>query len=133
MTSDNANDVKDMVDDLEFDSYPFSKEAFKYLKTQISQNIKELVDESIKIAKRHHSDTVSISHVDRASDNLGFSAKRKILIHLGTIGGILLGAALSAFVSMWMVGQYAERGVIFSVIAGIIGAVLITVQMSKDS
>ncbi len=125
------NEEKKLLD-LDLDPYPFSPDAFKFLKEQVLQHIRELVNESIRIAKRYRSDTVSTAHIERASEYLIYSVRRKIIRHVGTLGGIFLGSASSVFVSMWMNNQYTEKGVLFSAVLGIVGSVMITLHMSKD-
>jgi len=58
--------------------------------------------------------------------------KRKIFRHVGTLGGIFFGSALSIFLSMWMDSQYPQKGVLLSVAFGVIGSVMITLHISKD-
>jgi hypothetical protein len=118
--------------DIDLNPYPFSPGAFKFLKEQISQHIKELVNESIRISKRHRSDTVSTAHIERASEYLIYSVRRKVFRHVGTLGGIFFGSALSIFLSMWMNSLYPGKGVLLSVVFGVIGSVMITLHMSKD-
>ncbi len=76
------------------DPSPFSTTAFSTLKAKIAQHITELVNESIKVSKRHQVDTVSAAHVEKASEYLVSSSTRRVYRHLGTVGGILLDAAL---------------------------------------
>ena len=117
---------------LNLDPYPFSPKAFKFLKDQISQYIKELVSESIRVSKRHRSDTVSIADIERASEYLIFSIRRKIFRHVGMLGGIFFGIALSTFISMWMISQYTKNGFLVSLLFGVTGSIMITLHVSKD-
>jgi hypothetical protein len=78
----------------------FSPKAIEALKRSISWFIAELVDQSVKVSKRHRSDNVAESHVETAVQGLVGDAPGRIFRHLGTIGGVLLGAALSNFLSM---------------------------------
>ena len=66
---------------------PFSPKAFDALKRAISWFITELVEESIKVSKRHRSDNVAESHVETAVRYLVGDAPVRIFRHLGTIGG----------------------------------------------
>ena len=65
------------------DSSPFSPPAFSTLKDKIAQHITELINESVKVSKRHRADTVSAAHVERASEYLVTSTSRRIYRHLG--------------------------------------------------
>lgn len=114
------------------DSALFSRPAFNILKAKISQYISELVNQSIKVSKRHRSDTVSAAHVERASDYLVSSTSRRFFRHLGTIGGILLGASISNILTMTLNGQYSTIGTILSAGLGIVGAFAIALNIAKD-
>lgn len=114
------------------DSSPFSPPAFSLLKDKIAQHITELVNESVKVSKRHRADTVSAAHVERASEYLVASTSRKVYRHLGTVGGILLGAALSNLLSMTIVGQYTGGGTLLSAALGVVGAFMIALHIAKD-
>ena len=114
------------------DPSPFSPPAFSVLKEKIARHITELVNESVKVSKRHRADTVSAAHVERASEYLVASTSRKVYRHLGTVGGILLGAALSNLLSMTIAGQYTGAGTILSASLGVIGAFMIALHIAKD-
>nr|VFJ46623.1 MAG: hypothetical protein BECKFW1821B_GA0114236_100124 [Candidatus Kentron sp. FW] len=114
------------------DSSAFSLSAFKTLEARIGQYVSELVNESVKVSKRHQADTVSVAHVERASEYLVANTSRRIYRHLGTIGGVLLGAAISNILAMILVGQYTGGGTISSVTLGIIGAFMVALHMAKD-
>ena len=114
------------------DPSPFSAPAFDTVKAKIAQHVNELVNESVKVSKRHRADTVSAAHVERASEYLVSSASRRIYRHLGTVGGILLGAALSNILAMTLAGQYTGGGTILSATLGIVGAFLIALHIAKD-
>ncbi len=114
------------------DSSPFSPPAFSLLKAKIAQHVNELVNESVKVSKRHRADTVSAAHVERASEYLVSSTSRRVYRHLGTLGGILLGAALSNILAMTLVGQYTGAGTILSATLGIVGAFMIALHIAKD-
>ena len=114
------------------DSSPFSPPAFRTLKEKIAQHINELINESVKVSNRHRADTVSAAHVERASEYLVTSTSRRVYRHLGTVGGILLGAALSNILAMTIAGQYTGGGTIVSASLGIVGAFMIALHIAKD-
>jgi hypothetical protein len=114
------------------ESTPFSPNAYSILRMKISEYISNLVDESIKVSKRHQADTVSSAHVRRASEYLVSSTSRQLFRHLGTVGGILLGASISAILTMVTEGRFTSFSIIASVLFGIIGAFLIALQIAKD-
>ncbi len=113
-------------------SSPFSPPAFSIIKEKISQYVIELINESIKVSKRHRADTVSAAHVELASEYLVTSTARRFYRHLGTVGGILLGAALSNILAMTFAGQYTGGGTIVSASLGIGGAFMIALHIAKD-
>jgi len=111
---------------------PFSPQSFSTLKEKISEYIAQLVSESLKVSKRHQADTVSGAHVERASEYLIASSTRRFFRHLGTVGGVLLGASLSSILSMTVQGQYSIAGTLVSVGLAIVGAFMIALHIAKD-
>ncbi len=82
------NTVMDITKDAEsklkgVNTSPFSASASSILKAKISQYLSELIDESIKVSKRHRADTVSAAHVERASEYLFSSTTRRFFRHFG--------------------------------------------------
>ena len=114
------------------DPSPFSPSAFAALKEKIAEYIVNLVTESIKISRRHQADTVSANHVQRATEYLVSVTSRRFFRHLGTVGGILLGASLSNILSMAGTGSYTSIGVVLSAGLGITGAFLIALHIGKE-
>jgi histone H3/H4 len=111
---------------------PFTPHAFNHLKEKICQYAVELIVESVKVAKRHKSETVSTTHVEHASEYLISSASQKLYRHMGTIGGILLGIAGSTFLSMYTTGQSTPSAVAVVVITTLVGAILTAANMFKE-
>ena len=114
------------------ESSPFSPSAFSVLKERISEYIAQLVSESIKISKRHQADTVSAAHIERASEYLISSTRKRFFRHLGTVGGIFLGVALSNTVAMTTANQYSTVGIVVSTVLGIVGTFLVASHIAKD-
>src|SRR5260370_2498501 len=79
----------------------FSTEGFKRLTERISEYIGELTVESVKVAKRHQSDSVSPAYVDQASEHLTSGKPARWQRVLGGIGRIILGVRLTA--SGWLI------------------------------
>jgi hypothetical protein len=111
---------------------PFSPHAFATLKNKVGEYVTELVNESVKVSQRHQADTVSAAHVERASEYLVTSTSRRFYRHIGTIGGVLLGAALSNILAMSLARQYTGGGTILSAALGIIGSFMIALHIAKD-
>ena len=95
----------------------FSPEGFQRLTERINEFIGELTVESVKVAKRHQSDSVSPAYVDQASEHLASGRPARWQRVLGGIGGIVLGVGLTAAGAMIQSGQYSTRGVVLSVAA----------------
>lgn len=111
---------------------PFSDSAFSTLKEKISQYIIHLINESKKLSKRYKSDSISSSHVKQASDNLIANVSGKIFKHVGMIGGIFLGGAVSSILLITLNNQFTVLNIIVTVILGVIGAFMIALAIAKD-
>ncbi len=114
------------------DPSPFSPNAFELLKNKIAEYIDDLISESVGVSKRLRSDTVVPAHVERASEYLVASTGRRLYKHLGTFGGILLGAVLSNMLAMTNTGQYSGLSTLMVIALGMVGAFLIALHIAKD-
>lgn len=114
------------------DPGPFSPQAFHVLKLKVSDYVRALIVESAKISRHRRADVISATHVEQASDYLVTSSSRRWFRHVGTVGGILLGASLSNFLSMTTVNQYSATGVIVSAILAVIGAFGVALHIGKE-
>ena len=134
---DQEREVYALIDEVQrqlnnVDPGPFSAQAFHLLKLKISDYVRSLIVESGKISRRRRSDVISAAHVDQASDYLVASSSRRWFRHVGTIGGILLGASLSNFLSMTTGNQYSATGVVFSAILAVAGAFGVALHIGKE-
>lgn len=114
------------------DPRPFSPQAFQALTVRISAYVRSLTVEAAKIAGRHRADVISAAHVQEANDYLVTNSSRRWFKHLGTVGGILLGAALSNFLSMTTSDHYGAVGVATSALLAITGAFGVALHIGKD-
>lgn len=114
------------------DPAPFSPSAFERIKQKIGEYIVALIRESVKVARRHDSDSVSPSYVDRASEYLVSHKANKTYRHLGMVGGILLGAVGSNLLSMITTRQYTLMGIVVTVLFTLVGSFLIAINITKD-
>jgi hypothetical protein len=94
----------------------FSPEGFQRLTERINEFIGELTVESVKVAKRHLSDSVSPAYVDQAREHLTWGRPARWRRVLGGFGGILLGVGLTAAGTMVQSGQYSTRGFVLSIV-----------------
>ena len=114
------------------DPSPFSSQAFTALQAQISRYIAELISESAREAKRQQLDTISETHIERASENPLASTGRKIYRHVGTLGGVLLGASISNLLSMATTSTVTFTSVALTTALGVIGAFAIAIHMARE-
>ena len=110
----------------------FSDAGFQQLKNIIGVFIEELVWEAARVAKWSRADTISAAHVDEAAERLVNSVSRRLYRHLGTVGGLILGTALSQTVTMLADQRFTTPGVIISASFGIIGAFLVALHIARD-
>ena len=111
----------------------FSPEGFQRLKERINEFIGELTVESIKVAKRHQSDSVSPAYVDQASEHLASGKPARWQRVLGGIGsGIVLGVGLTAAGAMIQSAQYSTRGVVLSVVCIVSGMPAFMFHIMKE-
>jgi len=111
---------------------PFSPQAFEALEHTIDWFSQELAEQSIKVSKRHRADNVAESHVETAAGYLLGNAPSRIFRHLGTIGGVLLGAALSSLLTLITTNVFTPFSVGLIVVLAIIGAFLMAVHMARE-
>lgn len=111
---------------------PFSPNARNRLKESISEYAVQLIAESANSARRHQSDLVSVSDVERASQYLGPNTSPKVYRHMGVFGGILLGTAASNMLSMITTQQYNLTGIIITFVLTLVSAFMIAVHIAKD-
>lgn len=110
----------------------FSSEGFQRLTERINKYIGELTVESVKVAKRHQSDSVSPAYVDQASEHLASGKPARWQRVVGGIGGIVLGVGLTAAGSMVQSAQYSTRGFLLSVICIVVGMPAFMFHVMKE-
>lgn len=110
----------------------FSPEGFQRLTERINEYIGELTVESVKVAKRHQSDSVSPAYVDQASEHLTSGKPARWQRVLGGIGGIILGVGLTAAGAMIQSAQYSTRGVVLSVVCIVVGMPAFMFHIMKE-
>jgi histone H3/H4 len=111
---------------------PFSEHAFEALNEQIGTYAVELIRESVKKAKRHRAESVSFSDVEHAAEDLVVRPSHRIYRHVGALGGVILGTALSSLVSMTTTNQHGLTLIVITFILTFIGTSLMTIHMVKD-
>ncbi len=112
---------------------PFSEVAFTALHTHIDQYIADLIDESLKVARRNRSpDAVAEVHVHQASDYLVSHASGRRSRLLGFFGGLCLGGTFSGLLSMATSGSYPATGVVITAVLATAGAFMSGYHFARD-
>lgn len=115
------------------DPAPFTPGAFKEVQVSVSTYIRSLVAESAKTAERRQNDgVVSTADVRHASQYLSSARKSKVTDHLGTLGGILLGAGLGNLVSLIASDDLALASVIVTLVLSVAGVAMVAFQIASD-
>ena len=110
----------------------FSPEGFQRLKERINEFIGVLTAESVRIAKRHQSDSVSPAYVDQAHEHLASGKPTRWHRVVSGIGGIFFGVGLAAAGSMIQAGQYSTRGFVLSIICIVFGMPAFMFHIMKE-
>lgn len=110
----------------------FSPEGFQLLTERINEFIGELTVESVKVAKRHQSDSVSPAYVDQAREHLASGRPARWQRVVGGIGGIIFGVGLAAAGSMIQSGQYSTRGFVLSIVCIVLGMPAFMFHIMKE-
>ncbi len=115
------------------DPSPFTRSGLDRFHIRVERFIEDLLLESISCARRQRLRTVEAVHVDLAADVVYLRRKRKIYSLVGTVGGILLGVALTLMVDAPPGKASVSRD---HLVAGIsmaaIGGVFMTLQFRRE-
>jgi hypothetical protein len=110
----------------------FSPEGYERLRKRINEYVRQLTIESMKISKRHQSDSISPAYVDRAAEYLvstRFNRWQKLVEGLGSI---ILGVGLAAAGSMIQSASFSTRGLILCVVCTLVGMPAFMFHLMKD-
>ena len=110
----------------------FSKKAKAVLRRKISSYIIDLITNSAQAAKRQNLEGISAIHVEEASNNLTNKPNARFLKHIGTIGGIFLGASISALIGIIAEECYSAANILLAVSFGIIGVFMVAYYIAKE-
>lgn len=114
------------------DRPPFSAHAYEVLRTTIVEYVSDLVTESARIARRVRADDISAAHVQRAAEHLASTTRGRFYRHIGTIGGIMFGGALSNILSMTLENRYGTAGILITTGVAIAGTALVAAHIASD-
>jgi hypothetical protein len=88
--------------------------------------------ESVRVARRHQSDSVSSAYVNRAAEHLASGKAARWQKIVEGLGAIILGIGLATAGSMIQLGVYTTRGVIISVVCIVVGMPAFMFHIMKD-
>jgi hypothetical protein len=112
---------------------PFTRPAHDALNQRIADYADDLVEESARVARRRHSpDIVSISDVELAIEHLGIQPRRRRARMVGTIGALLLGAALGNVLQIAGASTVSQESALATFIFGTIGAAMTVFGYLRD-
>lgn len=111
---------------------PFSEQGFDALERSISEYIRSLVLESSRVARRQESDVVSASDVARAGNYLFRGGSRGISQHVGTSGGVLLGAAVSNGLALMAADKPSPLSIGVTLALVMVGTFMIAFYIARD-
>ena len=114
------------------DRPPFSAHAYEVLRTTIVEYVSDLVTESARIARRGRADDISATHVQHAADHLSSATRGRFYRHVGTLGGIMLGGALSNLLSMTLENRYGAAGILITTGIAVAGTALVATHIAND-
>lgn|GEM_PF-1117699 len=111
---------------------PFSSPAYEVLRKTIAEYVSDLVTESARIALRSRADDISAAHVERAAEHLTSASRSRFYKHVGTLGGVFLGGALSNILTMTLENRYEAAGILITTGVAIVGTAMIAAHIFSD-
>lgn len=114
------------------DREPFSPQGFDMLERSVAEYIRSLVLESTRTARRQGADLVSGSDVQQAARYLFRSPERSLIRHVGTGGGVLLGAALSNGLALISAERRTTTAILVTLAMAIVGTFMVAFYAARD-
>jgi len=96
---------------------------------QVNEFIRELLNESARIARHRAADEASPEHIAEAAAHIYAGSAGRLTQVLSTVGGIITGAASAALVTFITIQPINQWGVIVSTGSTIVGAIMATVGL----
>ncbi|HKH44911.1 MAG TPA: hypothetical protein VKM72_09650 [Thermoanaerobaculia bacterium] len=106
----------------------FTPEAKAYFVDKLRGITEQLIMNSVANAEEDGLDSVSAINVERALLKNHPAPRSRFRKFAGVFGGILLGAGISALVSMLMTGEVTEIGTTLAFALSVVGAFLIALD-----
>jgi F0F1-type ATP synthase assembly protein I len=111
---------------------PFSAAALEELKIRIDGYMVDVVSEARRIARRQQADVISPAYVRQAGDSLVARKGRRHFALAGSVGGMLVGAALPSLLDAAAGKPTPPIQIVGSAILGMLGTFLIAVQFFRE-
>jgi histone H3/H4 len=111
---------------------PFSDQAFDVMEESISEYVRSLSLEATRTATRQDADIVSASDVRQAARYLFRGSSKSLWKYVGTVGGVLLGAALSNLLNLYSSTKPTTFAITATVVFGVFGAAMIAAYVARD-
>jgi F0F1-type ATP synthase assembly protein I len=111
---------------------PFSAAALEELKIRIDGYMVDVVSDARRIARRQQADVISPAYVRQASDSLVARKGRRQFALAGSVGGMLIGAALPSLLDAAAGKPTPPIQIVGSAILGMLGTFLIAVQFFRE-
>ncbi len=114
-------------------SEPFTGPGFIEVRRNVATYIRDLMVHSARTARRRQVDRVNQVDVRDAARHLSSSRSTSLTTVLSTIGGILLGAALSNALAMLTVeGAIGNLAVVVTSVLLVAGTALVAVAITRE-
>jgi hypothetical protein len=111
---------------------PLSAGAIGALQQGVREFAADLHEQSYRIARRHCADMVSAADVHQAKRCLVFGRPSRMVRHMGTFGGLLLGAALSNVPTMASSSQNPTVGWLWTLVFVACGGFMVAIHFARD-
>lgn len=111
---------------------PFSPRAFDQVQSRIRTYIEDLVELSVRSARRHNAEVTGATDVERAADYLASRAGTPLSRYLGTLGGFLAGAAVAQVLTFLTTGSVTGAAAAVTIAVGIGGGFLVAFAGGRD-
>lgn len=111
----------------------FTQKGVDALDKQIKEHADDLVEESIRIMKRHHAESITEVYVRHASSRISSGPRKKQYSMAGSLGGVFLGAAVSSFIDMANAANRIEfQFVLIASTMAVVGTIMMAVNFFKE-
>jgi len=123
--------VRNMLKDV--DPAPFTEDALQEVHVRVERFIEDLLLQSIQCARRQQLKYVAPIHVDDAANVVYLRRRRKLYAFIGSVGGIVFGAALALLLDIPSGKLALSSGKFYLAVSmAVAGAVALTTQLLRE-